>query len=211
MGSLGLLVARVAVTMAHISPLSSEELETHRERLAVVEQLMGFVPNSMPTMARVPGLLESFQGLARVVLGNDLVPHDLKQLIALVVSIGSGCRYCQSHTAHSAHRLGVSETRLADVWTFETSDQFSDAERAALRVAFHAGQVPNEVTESDMEELKRHWSDDQIAAIVAVISLFGYLNRWNDTMATTLEDAPRGFGEQILAENGWIAGKHHAS
>jgi hypothetical protein len=41
-----------------------------------------------------------------------------------------------------------------------------------------------------------------------VISLFGYLNLWNDTVATTLEDGPRTFAEDALAANGWSAGKH---
>jgi hypothetical protein len=41
---------------------------------------------------------------------------------------------------------------------------------------------------------------------VSVISLFGYLNRWNDTLATTLEESARAFGENSLP--GWSVGKH---
>jgi hypothetical protein len=43
---------------------------------------------------------------------------------------------------------------------------------------------------------------------VGVISLFGYLNRWNDTMATTLEPEPLEFATQHLAKRGWQPGKH---
>jgi hypothetical protein len=46
---------------------------------------------------------------------------------------------------------------------------------------------------------------------VAVISLFGWLNRWNDTMATELEDEPLAFASQHLTANGWSAGKHAGS
>jgi hypothetical protein len=42
----------------------------------------------------------------------------------------------------------------------------------------------------------------------AVCSLFGYLNRWNDTMATTLEDVPLATAERVLAGQGWEVGKH---
>jgi hypothetical protein len=42
----------------------------------------------------------------------------------------------------------------------------------------------------------------------AVCSFFGYLNRWNDTMATTLEDDPRHFGEPVIASNGWNGDRH---
>ncbi|MEM7340086.1 MAG: carboxymuconolactone decarboxylase family protein [Actinomycetota bacterium] len=194
--------------MARIEPLPREAVAEHEDRLALVEQMMGFVPNSMFTMARVPGLLPAFQGLAATVLWNDVIPNDLKQMIALMASAGGGCRYCQAHTGHTAERLGVPEPKLAEIWSFETSDHFSDAERTALRLAFHAGQVPNAATDEDFDAVRQHWTDDQAAAIVAVISLFGYLNRWNDTMATTLEEAPTRFGEHTLAASGWDAGKH---
>ncbi len=47
--------------------------------------------------------------------------------------------------------------------------------------------VPNEASVADFNEVKEHFDEDQIVEIVATIALFGYLNRWNDTMATTLE------------------------
>ena len=48
------------------------------------------------------------------------------------------------------------------------------------------------------------------SAAVGVISLFGFLNRWNDTMATPLEDEPIAVGERYLKRGGWTAGKHRA-
>jgi hypothetical protein len=59
-----------------------------------------------------------------------------------------------------------------------------------------------------MDELSRHFSEKQAVEIVAVISLFGFLNRWNDTMATTLESSPKSFAVDQLASQGWVAGKH---
>jgi hypothetical protein len=47
-----------------------------------------------------------------------------------------------------------------------------------------------------------------VVEIVGVIAMFGFLNRWNDTLATPLEDAPLEFGEKHLAAHGWDAGKH---
>ena len=194
--------------MPRIEPLAREDLEEFEAGFAMVEQTMGFVPNSMFTMARVPGLLKGFQAMAGAALFNDLIPNDLKQMIALASSAASGCRYCQAHTGHSAERMGVPEAKLAAIWEFETSDQFSEAERVALRLAFHAGQVPNQTTDDDFAAVRAHWSDDQAAAIVAVIAAFGYLNRWNDTMATSLESSPAAFGERVLGANGWERGNH---
>lgn len=170
---------------------------------------MGFVPNSMLTMARVPGLMEQFQALAGSIFTNGLIEPALVQMVAQVTSSAAGCRYCQAHTAHSAERLGVPEEKLADLWLFETSEHFSDAERAALRLAFHSGQVPNAASEEDFAACREHFDEAQITAIVATISLFGFLNRWNDTMGTQLEEKPKGFGERVLSANGWEPG-HHA-
>ena len=94
------------------------------------------------------------------------------------------------------------------MFEFESSALFSDQEKAALRVAVHAGMVPNAVEAVHMSELSKHFSDKQVIEVVAVISLFGFLNRWNDTMATTLENSPKSFAADQLASHGWVAGKH---
>lgn len=194
--------------MANIEPLDRADLAEHEDGLAFIEKTMGFVPNTLLTLARVPGLLEGFQALAAGALGNRLVPHGLKQLIGHVASGAAGCRYCQAHTGHRAERFGESEERIAAVWSFETSGLFNDGEKAALRLALHAGQVPNLTTEDDFTQLKEHWSDDEITAIVAVIAFYGFLNRFNDTMFTALEPEPVTFGNTVLSAGGWTPGKH---
>lgn len=197
--------------MAHVEPLPREELAEHEPGFAMVEQMMGFVPNSMFTMARVPGLLPAFQGLGAAVLGNPIIPRELAQMVAMMSSVGAGCRYCQAHTGHTAERMGVAPEKLEAMWHFESSELFDDAERAALRIAFHSGQQPNAASQADFDAAREHFSDDEIAAIVAVCSFFGYLNRWNDTMATSLEDEPRHFGETVIANQGWVGDRHTKS
>lgn len=196
--------------MAHIDPLTMENVpEQLRPMLAMAEARMGFVPNSMLTMAHWPELVQSFTPLVATVLGGGTLPQDLKQMIAAVVSSAAGCRYCEAHTTHgSAEKMGVSEDKVAKVWEFQTSDLFSDAERAALGLAFAAGQVPNAATDAHFEALRAHFDEREIVEIVAVISVFGFLNRWNDTMATTLEAEPRDFAEAIMQPAGWAIGKH---
>lgn len=169
---------------------------------------MGFVPNSLFTMARVPRLLETFSDLAGVILRSEVIPRPLVQMVALVASTASGCRYCQAHTGHTAERVGVPEEKLSAIWSYETSDLFDDAERAALRIAQAGGSTPNEATDEMFETARQYYDDQQLAAIVAVIALFGYLNRWNDTIATQLEDAPTAFGRRVLGAEGWEVGKH---
>ena len=173
-----------------------------------VEAAMGFVPNSMLTMAHWPELLQSFGGFAGGIINGGELERSLKQLIAFVVSNAAGCRYCQAHTSHGAEVNGVSPEKIQAAFEFETSALFTEPEKAALRVALHAGMVPNAVEPEHMDALKEHFSDKQCVEVVAVISLFGFLNRWNDTMATTLEDKPLAFASETIAGAGWDVGKH---
>ena len=110
-----------------------------------VEAAMGFVPNSMLTMAHWPELLQSFGGFAGGIINGGELERSLKQLIAFVVSNAAGCRYCQAHTSHGAEVNGVSPEKIQAAFEFETSALFTEPEKAALRVALHAGMVPNAV------------------------------------------------------------------
>ena len=51
-------------------------------------------------------------------------------------------------------------------------------------------------------------NDDDIVEITAVIALFGYLNRWNDSMGSALEDLPIEAGNNLLGDTDWEVGKH---
>lgn len=214
--------------MANITPRSLDELADLAPALEGVKAFMGFVPNSMLTMAHMPQLTLAFSMLSSTVFGADLkslvsqlqplIPDqsdaeqnlspDLVQLIALATSVSSGCRYCQSHTSHNAVKFGVSDDKLNALLSYDDSTHFSAAERAVLDLAFAAGEVPNGSTPEHFVALRSYFNDRQLTQIVAVISLFGFLNRWNDTVATTLEAAPRDFADQALGHLQWQVGKH---
>jgi AhpD family alkylhydroperoxidase len=196
--------------MTLVTPKRREDLPEMEPIFQMVEANMGFVPESMLTMGHWPELLQGLSAFAGGIIGGGELDPGLKQLIAFVVSNAAGCRYCQAHTSHNAEKQGVSEEKIQAAFEFETSDLFTDAEKAALRVALHAGMVPNAVEPIHMEQLQEHFSAKGCVEIVAVISLFGFLNRWNDTMATTLEAPSRTFAEKTFESAGWTAGKHQA-
>ncbi len=214
--------------MSHVQPIDREKLESVEAVLASSEAMMGFVPNSMLTMSHMPQLTMAFSMLAGTVFGADLsalvanyqdkVPRDenagealspdLIQLIAFSVSTAAGCRYCQAHTSHNAHRFGISEDKLNNILQYQTSDLFEPREKALIGLALAAGEVPNASEPAHFEALREHFTERQIVQIVGTISLFGFLNRWNDTMATQLEEIPVGFAEGALKRSGWEVGKH---
>jgi uncharacterized peroxidase-related enzyme len=192
-----------------LAPLPADATPELKETLDAARKRMGFIPNSMLIMQRKPKLVKGFAALTGAVWDPDgKVPNSLKRLIAHVASRAAGCQYCMAHTADGASKLGVDDAKLDAVWDYQTSPLFSAAERAALDLAVAAGCVPNAVTDEMFLALRKHWTEDEIVEIVAVIALFGFLNRWNDTLATPLEEEPTAFGAKHLARHGWSAGKH---
>ena len=113
-----------------------------------------------------------------------------------------------AHNAGGSLRSGIDDKKLAAVWEFRTSPLFSDAERIALEYAIAAASQPNDVTDEMFADLLRHWTADQVVEITALISYFGFMNRWNDSMATPLEEEPIEVAEKHIAKHGWKLGKH---
>jgi uncharacterized peroxidase-related enzyme len=196
--------------MARVTPLARDEARKLDDAFAPVEERMGFLPNSMLTMARRPEILRALAALTQAARSGTVAP-ELKELVALVASGAAGCRYCEAHTASNATRKGADEEKIAQVWSYETSALFTDAERAALRLAQHAAVVPNAATDEDFVELRRHFDDGEIVELMTMIALFGFLNRWNDTLATDLEIGPLELATRVIGPAGWAPGKHAAA
>ena len=195
--------------MTRLSPLAPDDLPPDLRALfdAATAQ-MGFAPNDVLVMAHWPDLLRVLGPLVFTVWAPGEVSMELKRLVGLVASTAGGCQYCVAHNAHGLALDGVSPERQAAIWEFDDSALFSAAEKAALRVARGGGQVPNGVTDSDLGELMAHFTPRQIAEIVAVIGLFGFLNRWNATLRVPLEAAPQALASGTLSEHGWHIGHH---
>lgn len=195
--------------MPLVHPLPADYDSEVAELAKFFNETLGFPPNSVLTMQRRPAIAKAFIGLNKAVMENQgRVTSDLKRLIGYLASLTAGCQYCQAHTIRAAERYGASAEKLENVWEFRTHAAFSEAERAALEFAIAASRVPNEVNPEISENLRQHWDEGEIVEILGVVALFGYLNRWNDSMATTLENPAAADGEKFLEKNGWSKGKH---
>ena len=181
-----------------------------RDQVQFFKGPLGVIPNSVRTMAHRSPIARAFTDLNVAVMTDyGSVTPEFKRLVGYVSSFASGCLYCQAHMILASERFGASEDRLNDVFDFEGSAHYSDAEKAALTFAHAASQVPNAVTPAVGERLRAHWSEEAIVELMGVVALFGYLNRWNDSMGSALEDLPLSRGEARLADaTGWSVGKH---
>ncbi len=195
--------------MAHMAPLGKDAHPELADDFSIFEQILGFVPNSLLTMQRRPKIVKGFGVLTKAVMDPDgEVDLGFKRLVAHFASRAAGCQYCEAHSLVAAQIHGITQDKLDAIWDYRSSEHYSDAERAALDYALAAGSVPNAVDAEIMARMRDHWSEDQICEILAAVCLYGFLNRWNDSMATDLEEAPRVMGERVLERGGWTGGKH---
>ncbi len=194
------------------TPLVNPIPETDPSITVLVEfynETLGFCPNSVRTMQLRPHLAEAFIRMNKAVMENHgRVTSVLKRLIAYISSHTAGCQYCQAHGIRAAERYGASEEQLFYIWEYKTHPSFSDAERAALDFSVAASSIPNAVDEKISENLRKYWDDGEIVEITGVVALFGFLNRWNDSMGTTIEPDALASGNQYLSSYGWTGGKH---
>ena len=195
--------------MAHMQPLPAETTPELRSDFGIFEKILGFVPNSLLTMQRRPKMVKGFGELTKAVMDPEgAVDLGLMRLIAHFSSRAAGCQYCEAHSLVAAKIHHVSQEKLDAIWDYRLSPLYTEAERVALDFALAAGSVPNAVDAELFARMRQHWSEEQIVQILGAVCLYGFLNRWNDSMATDLEDAPRRMGERVLASGGWTGGKH---
>lgn len=195
--------------MPLVTPLSpNHDLET-KVLAEFFNETLGFCPNSVLTMQHHPAISKAFINLNKAVMTNEgHVTSALKRMIAWVSSNATGCRYCQAHAIRAAERYGAEQEQLDNIWEYQTHSAFTEAERVALDFSLAASQVPNAVNDVLKKRLYTYWNEGEIVEMLGVISLFGYLNRWNDSMGTTIENGAIESGDLYLGKHGWTKGKH---
>ena len=195
--------------MPLVKPLSPESNPDVSKLAEFFNETLGFCPNSVLTMQIRPEIARSFINLNMAVMTNHgRITSAFKRIIAWVSSNAAGCKYCQAHAIRAAERYGAEQEQLDNIWEYRTHKSFNEAERAALDFTLAASQIPNAVDDEIQQRLHKYWDDGEIVEILAVVSLFGYLNRWNDSMATSIENGAIKSAEKYLAKNGWNKGKH---
>ena len=195
--------------MPLVKPLSPESNPDVSKLAEFFNETLGFCPNSVLTMQIRPEIARSFINLNMAVMTNHgRITSAFKRIIAWVSSNAAGCKYCQAHAIRAAERYGAEQEQLDNIWEYRTHKSFNEAERAALDFTLAASQIPNAVDDEIQQRLHKYWDDGEIVEILAVVSLFGYLNRWNDSMATSIENGAVKSAKKYLAKSGWNKGKH---
>ena len=142
----------------------------------------GNVPNMFRVMAHRPEIFATMQAHFAAVLRTGTVPVRLKELIIVRTSQLNQTPYCLASHTRLAKNLGWSDDQLTNLAEWPRRDDFTSAEKAALRLAETVTRDAHAVTDEQFAELRTYYSEGEIVELLCAIGLFNYFNRFNDAL-----------------------------
>lgn len=123
------------------------------------------------------------------------VPHRTMELVKLRASQINGCGFCVDMHYKDAVHAGEDPERLNLVTVWREAPAFTEPERAALALAEESARIadnPHGVSDETWGLVRKHYDDEQIAALVAMCAQINAWNRINVTLRT-----PAGFYDPV--------------
>jgi uncharacterized peroxidase-related enzyme len=142
----------------------------------------GNVPNMFRVMAHRPEIFATMQAHFGAVLNTGTVSTKLKELIIVRTSQVNDTPYCLASHTILARGLGWSDDQLNHLAEWSKRDDFTPAEKAALRLAETVTRDAHAVTDEQFAELRNYYSEGEIVELLCAIGLFNYFNRFNNAL-----------------------------
>lgn len=117
---------------------------------------------------------------ASVVIHQSPLPSSTQELVSLRASQINGCAFCIDMHTKEATAAGEDAVRLNLVAAWREATVFSEAERAALALAEEGTRLADAhdgVSDETWAQVRKHYDDDQIAALVSLVALINAANR----------------------------------
>jgi uncharacterized peroxidase-related enzyme len=169
--------------MSRISRVNRSEIS--EEMNALFDKIYserGNVPNMFRVMAHRPEIFATMQAHFAAVLNTGTVPKRLKELIIVRTSQLNQTPYCLASHTRLAKNLGWSEDQLTHLGDWPRREDFTPAEKAALRLAETVTRDAHAVSDEQVAELRNYYSEGEIVELLCSIGLFNYFNRFNDAL-----------------------------
>lgn len=142
---------------------------------------------------------------------EGVMDHALKELCRVYISRTVTCEFCGNQRSEKAAEQGLQEMQYDDLLNFETSDVYTDEQKAALRYAQAIAWGPASVDEDRMwSELRRFFTEEQMVELGCFIGLTFGQQSWirllgidhHQYLAGTAASMAPGFEDaQALAES----------
>ena len=162
-------------------------------------------------ISRLPDVAAAVGGVTTALRETNALPPRLMELVRLRIAFHNQCRSCMSIRYQSAIDDGLTEDAVCSLERPAEARDLSDAERAALRFAHLFATNHLAIDDAVYDELRDHFSDDQLVALGLHCALCVGLGRLAATWHV-VDDVPeefRGDGGAPLAP--WSANSVVAS
>jgi uncharacterized peroxidase-related enzyme len=169
--------------MSRISKLDRSEVTSDMASLYdKIFAQRGNVPNMFRTMAHRPEIFATMMAHFAAVLNTGTVSTRLKELIIVRTSQINVTPYCLASHTILARNLGWSEDQLSNLAQWQIREDFTHAEKAAIRLAETVTLDANSLSDEQFAELKSFYNDGEIVELLCSIGLFNYFNRFNNAL-----------------------------
>jgi AhpD family alkylhydroperoxidase len=120
-------------------------------------------PRVVSIMLRNPKTGAAWVEYWNKLLYHGVLPHKLKEMCRIKISVAHQCGYCSTVRSHVAKAEGLTEDLVTQLFDYDSSKHFSEREKAALRYA-DAFKKGEHAIDSDeiFAELRKHFSDQEI-------------------------------------------------
>jgi uncharacterized peroxidase-related enzyme len=169
--------------MSRISKL--ERSEVTPEMTVLYDKIFaqrGNVPNMFRTMAHRPEIFSTMMAHFSAVLNTGTVSTKLKELIIVRTSQLNVTPYCLASHTILARNLGWTSDQLDNLSAWQTREDFTAAEKAAIRLAESVTLDANSLSDEQFAELQSFYNDGEIVELLCSIGLFNYFNRFNNAL-----------------------------
>jgi uncharacterized peroxidase-related enzyme len=169
--------------MSRISKLDRSEVTP--DMAALYDKIFaqrGNVPNMFRTMAHRPEIFSTMMAHFAAVLNTGTVSTRLKELIIVRTSQINVTPYCLASHTILARNLGWSDDQLSNLAQWQTREDFTPAEKAAIRLAETVTRDAHSLSDEQFAELRSFYDDGEIVELLCSIGLFNYFNRFNNAL-----------------------------
>jgi AhpD family alkylhydroperoxidase len=119
---------------------------------------------------------------ASLVIHQSPLPKATQELVSLRASQINGCAFCIDMHTKEAAAAGETQVRLNLVAAWREATVFTEAERAALALAEEGTRLADAhhgVSDETWAQVRKHYDDDQIVALISLVALINAANRLN--------------------------------
>src|SRR5262245_59932058 len=117
---------------------------------------------------------------ASLVIHHSTLPKSTQELVSLRASQINGCGWCVDMHTNEAAAAGETPVRINLVAVWRESTVFTEAEQAALALAEEGTRLADAnlgVSDETWAQVRKHYDDDQIAALVCLVAMINAANR----------------------------------